>query len=678
MRALVSWLQDFVDIPESPEELAAALTLAGQAVDTVERHGDEFVLELDITSNRPDAANHLGLAREIAALYARPLKRPKIDLTEDIRPAAEFAKVEIEAEDLCARYVGRVLLGVEIKQSPDWLKQRLELCDIRSINNIADLTNYVLLECGHPTHAFDLKTLNEHRIVVRRAGAGEELRTLDGLDRKLTPEDLVIADAYRPVALAGIMGGIESEISDATTDVLIEAAWFEPSPIRRTSRRLSIHTEASYRFARGADIEAASWAADRIASLLGRLSPGVVLQGRLDAYPRRHEPQRIELRAERYRRIIGSDIGLDSMRAVLERLDFRCAYAGADTISVEIPPHRTDVEREIDLIEEVARIHGYDHVGSTLPAIGRPPQPKPHAAAETAVRETFRALGYDEMIGYAFQSSEEAEMFGGWPAIPLRNAFSENAAVMRTSAAATMLQAVAHNVHRNEADLKLAEMGRLYRREGDKLTEPPVLTLGLTGNVRAASLREAAKAADFFDLKADVVSLLSRFDLAQIFFEESDTPPHYVEGRAARVQTENGTVAYLGEIDPQICDRRKIRQPVYLAEIFLDPLYAAGLRRPQHRDLPKAPAVYRDFSLLAPEGIPFSEIRTAIGPMEHLISLEPLEIFRGKQVPEGRYSLLLRARWQKGDATFTDEQINGYAEALTSALERKLGVEQRA
>ena len=678
MRALVSWLQDFVDIPESPEELAAALTLAGQAVDQIEKHGDETVLELDITSNRPDAANHLGLAREIAALYARPLKWPKIELTEDIRPASDFARIEIQADDLCARYVGRVLLGVEIKPSPDWLKQRLELCGIRSINNIADLTNYVLLECGHPTHAFDLKTLNERRIVVRRAGAGEELRTLDGVERKLTPEDLVIADAYHPVALAGIMGGFETEISDTTTDVLIEAAWFEPSPIRRTSRRLAIHTEASYRFARGADVEAASWAADRIASLLGRISPGVVLQGRLDAYPRRHEPKRIELRAGRFRRIIGSEVSLDTMRAVLERLDFRCAYAGADSLSVEIPAHRTDVEREIDLIEEVARIHGYDHVASTMPTIGRPQRLNPNMAEEKSVRETFRALGYDEIIGYAFQSADEAEMFGVWPAIPLRNAFSENAAVMRTSSAGTMLHAVAHNVHRNEASLKLAEMGRVYRQEGDTTTEPPVLTLGLTGNIRGGNWREPARAADFFDLKADVVSLLSRFDFPQIFFEESDTPAHYVEGRSARMQTEAGTIGFIGEIDPQICDRRKIRQPVYLAEIQLDVLYGVGLRRPQHRDLPKVPAVVRDFSLLVPEGIPFSEIRTAIGPMEHLIALEPLEIFRGKQVPEGRYSLLLRARWQQGEATFTDEQIHAYAEALTSALTRKLGIEQRA
>ena len=554
----------------------------------------------------------------------------------------------------------------------------MELCGIRSVNNIADLTSYVLLECGHPTHAFDLNALNDRRIVVRRAAAGETMRTLDGLERRLTPEDLVIADAYRPVALAGIMGGLDSEISDSTKDVLIEAAWFEPGPVRRTSRRLNLHTDASYRFARGADIEAAPWAADRVASLLERISPGVVLQGRLDAYPRRREPLRVELRAARYQRVIGVEIGVDVMRKVLERLDFRCHYAGAETLSVEIPSHRLDVEREIDLIEEVARVQGYDRVPPTLPMIGRPQRPAPHVAEEGLVRETLRALGYDEMIGYAFQSAEEAEMFGAWPAIPLRNPFSELAAVMRTSSAPTMLQAIAHNVHRNETSVKLAELGRLYKRDGETLSEPPVLTLGATGAARPADLRDPAKELDFYGIKADVEALLRRFDFVQLHFEDQDTPPHYVGGCAARVQTERGTVAYLGEIDPQIAERRKIRQPVFLAEVFLDKLYEAGLRRPQHRDLPRAPAVYRDFSLLVPEGIPFGEIRAAIGPMEHLISLDPMEIFRGKQVAEGHYSLLLRARWQQGDQTFTDEQINAYAEQITAGLARKLNIQLRA
>ena len=305
MRALLSWIEDFVEITESPEKVAEDLTLVGLAVDGVERVDGETLFELDVTSNRPDALNHYGLAREIAALYRRPLKTPEIDFPEDERQASDFASIEIQAPELCPRYVGRVLLGVEIKPSPDWIRKRLELCGIRSINNIADLTNYVLLELGHPTHAFDLDTLNEHRIVVRSASAGETMRTLDGVDRALDSDQLVIADAYRPVALAGVMGGLETEISDKTTNVLIEAAWFEPGPIRRTSRRYAMHTEASHRFERGADIEAAPWAADRISGRLGKLSPGVILRGRLDAYPRKTERGAVVLRADRLTRLLG-------------------------------------------------------------------------------------------------------------------------------------------------------------------------------------------------------------------------------------------------------------------------------------------------------------------------------------------------------------------------------------
>ncbi|MEZ5363243.1 MAG: phenylalanine--tRNA ligase subunit beta [Bryobacterales bacterium] len=322
MRALISWLQDYVDIPESPEALAERLTLAGMAVDGIERDGDEAILELDITSNRPDAMNHIGLAREISAIFDRPLRIPEIEIAEDEREASTAASIKIEDADGCPRYVGRVMAGVEVRPSPDWLRRRLELCGIRSINNIADLTNYVLLECGHPTHAFDLETLNQHAIIVRRAGEGEELRTLDGIERKLSADDLVIADSYQPVALAGVMGGLETEISDKTRNVLIEAAWFQPGTIRRTSRRFGMHTEASHRFERGADIESAGWAADRIASLLGDLSTGVVLKGRIDAYPGKPVPTSLILRRLRIRQIVGADIPDADVERVLGALGF--------------------------------------------------------------------------------------------------------------------------------------------------------------------------------------------------------------------------------------------------------------------------------------------------------------------------------------------------------------------
>ena len=676
MRVLVSWLRDFVEIPETPEALGEALTLSGMAVDGVERIGDEVVFDIDVTSNRPDAMNHFGMAREIAAIFDRPLKRPATEFPEDPRHAADFASIEIVDDDLCPRYVGRVLLGVEVGPSPDWLKRRLELCGLRSINNIADLTNYVLLETGHPTHAFDLDTLNDRRIVVRRARGGEDLRTLDGLDRKLTEDDLVIADAYRPVALAGVMGGLETEISDRTRNVLIEAAWFQPSTIRKTARRFGMHTDASHRFERGADIEAAPWAADRIAGLLGRLSPGVVLSGRIDAYPRPHEPARVPLRRSRMTSILGVEIPDAEAERILKSLEFETEPADGGW-RVTIPSHRLDVEREIDVIEEAARIYGFDRVPSSLPSFATPPATTKFEAEERAVRETVRALGYDQTVGYAFISEAEARRFGSWDPIFLRNPFSELAAVMRTTSVPTLLRAVEWNYHRSEPNLRLAEVGRLYKREHGEYEEPPVLTLAVTGMARPTTVLEPGKKFDFYDLKSDVEAVLRRFDLASVVFDERDTPAYYVSGRSARIQSEQALVGYAGEIDPAVLAERKIRQPVLLAEIYLDRLYEVGLLRPQHREIPRLAPVDRDFSLLVPEGIPFGEIRAAIGVMEHLASIEPVEIFRGEQVPDGFYSLLLRASWQRNTETFTDAEVNGYAERIRADLERKLKIQTR-
>ncbi|MDA0206152.1 MAG: phenylalanine--tRNA ligase subunit beta [Acidobacteria bacterium] len=677
MRILRSWLEDFVELPESSEELGAALTMAGMAVDGVEQVDGETIFELDITSNRPDAMNHFGIAREVAAIFRRPLTPPRVEFPEDSRTVGEFARIEIEAADLCPRYVGRVLLGVEIKPSPDWLRRRLELCGTRPINNIADLTNYVLLELGHPTHAFDLDTLNERRIVVRRARADEEMRTLDGLDRKLSPADLVIADAYRPVALAGVMGGLETEISDRTKNVLIEAAWFHPGSIRRTARRFGMHTEASHRFERGADLEATVWAADRIAGLLGQLSPGVVLSGRIDAYPTQVQRPSVALRRARLAGMLGTTVPDEDVVDILSRLGFS-PQPTADGWRTPLPSQRLDVEREIDLIEEVGRIYGFGKIASTLPPMAAAPAPKPFEDEEAAARETIRGLGYDEMVGYSFISEKDAERFGSGEPVRLRNAVSELMTVMRPSAAPTLLHAIAHNIRYGEESVRLAEFGRVYRGGSGTYQEPASLAMAATGSAREANLQEQSKAFGFYDLKSDVEALLGRYDFVHVDFDDRDVPDYYVPGRSASVRTDRGRVAIVGEVDPQICDELKVRQPVFLAEIELDKLYDAGLRRPQYRPLPRVPPVERDFSLLVPEGVPFAEIRTAIGLVDYLERFEPVEIFRGKQVPEGHYALLVRAVWQRETESFRDEEIQASAVAILDSLKTKLRITLRS
>ena len=677
MRILFSWLRDFVEIRETPDELADALTMAGMAVETVEDRGGETIFEMDITSNRPDTLNHFGMAREVAAILGRPLKAPGVEVPAGSLAAGSKVSLSILEPSLCRRYSARVLLGVAIKPSPDWMRKRLELCGIRAINNIADLTNYVLLEIGHPTHAFDLDRLAGARIVVRSARAGEVLRTLDGVDRTLGPDNLVIADARKPVALAGVMGGLDTEVSDATKNVLIESAWFQPASIRRTARHFGMHTEASHRFERGADIEATPWAADRIAGLLGSISSGSVLEGLLDEYPGRWDESAVSLRRSSIKRMLGVEVPNGDVERIVRALGFDVQETN-EGWRLHVPSFRLDVAREIDVIEEIARVYGYDKFPPRLPEARTVPATVPFREEEKQLRETARSLGYDETIGYSIISSAEAERFGSWEAVPLKNPLTELLDVMRNSSVPPMLKAIEWNLNRNEADLRLMEIGRLYRCQNGEYSEPRVMTLGATGLSRPACLGDDGKPFNFHELKSDVEALLAPFDLVGTAYEDREVPAHYLTGFSARVVSDGKVVAWLGQLDPHIAEDRKIRQPVFLAEIFLDPLAEVSLRRMSHRPLPRVPAVHRDFSLLVPEGIRFAEISSAIGEQPHLVLLRPLEIFRGAQVPEGRYSLLLRAAWQKPDESLTDEEVGEYARQLVEGLGRKLGVEQRA
>ncbi len=676
MEILLSWLRDFVDIPEAPAETAEALTMAGLAVDAIREEDGEHVFELDVTANRPDALSHFGVAREISAIFDRPLRRPISEVSEIAEAAESRASVEILDPDLCARYSARVLLDVEIKPSPDWIRKRLELCGLRSINNIADLTNYVLLETGHPTHAFDLDLLDQSKIIVRRAVAGEELRTLDGLDRNLNDDRLVIADGSRAVALAGVMGGIETEISDSTRNVLLEAAWFEPGSIRRTSRRLGMHTEASHRFERGADVEATVWALDRIAHWVGQLSSGGVLEGVIDAYPKQFDPPSIELRAARISRVLGSDIPTADVERILAALGFAVEETD-EGWGVQPPSFRLDVEREIDLIEEVARIHGYHHLPTTLPSSAATIQEPPQAAQELRTRSVLRSLGYDETVAYAFIGEEEAKQFGKGNTVAIRNPVSELWAVMRNTAVPTMIRALEWNLNRNEPDVKLMEIGRLYRSENGGFREPPTLVLGACGMARRPSLGDAGIEFDFYELKSDVERLLGDFQLGVTAFEAGGVPEYYQPGQSACIVADRKTVGYLGALDAKVTADRKIRRPVFIAEIALDRLWDAGLRERVFQPAARVPASYRDFSLIVPEGVSFSEVCAAIGRQEFLVRLEPIEIFRGRQVSEGFYSLLLRAVWQKGDENLTDEEVNQYAALVTGSLSKTLGIRQR-
>ena len=462
MKLSPAWLREFVDAKVDDRRLAQDLTAVGIAVESISGEGKNAVFEMEIGTNRPDAMNHYGVAREAAVIYNLPLRAVDSKLPA-VAGKADF-KIEIADQTGCARYTSRIVRGVSIKSSPDAISKRLMLVDQRPINNAADATNYTLWEMGHPTHVFDLDLLQGGKILVRRAFTGETLKTLDGVERKLTPEDLVIADAAKPVALAGVMGGFDTMITQRTRNVLIEAAWFDPATVRRCARRHGLHTDASHRFERGADFEATLRACDRVAVLILESAGGTLDAGAIDVVARQMDLAPVALHLSEVHRILGEKLETNEIFRILQQLGFELMpeRGGDPDFTVRIPSWRLDVEREIDLVEEIARLHGYDKFANTLPAFAGAVVEAPDAEKDGKLRSTLLALGYDEAVSLTFISHADAETFSSAPLIELANPQSEEASVMRSSLVPGMLNMLAYNLNRGADDVRLFEAGSVF------------------------------------------------------------------------------------------------------------------------------------------------------------------------------------------------------------------------
>src|SRR5438067_208573 len=696
MRLLPTWLREFVKIPADDRRLAADLTLAGIAVEGVSDEGGETVFEMEITTNRPDAMNHYGVARECAAIYDRDLKplSAKLPKADGRRPTTGFP-IEIADPTGCARYTARVIRNVKIGPSPEPIRRRLELLGSTSISNAVDASNYTLQEIGHPTHAFDLDLLAGGRITVRRARSGEKLRTLDGIERQLHPEDLVIADAEQAVALAGVMGGFDSMISERTRSVLIESAWFDPATVRKTAKRHGMHTDASHRFERGADWGATSLACARVAELILQSAGGQLDGGEIDVVARQIDLAIVDLRRSEIERILGDVMPEQETARILRRLGFGVTAGRASVVvpanappatvgsggahaaiaeepsayTVQVPTWRLDVNREIDVIEELARIYGYNRFPNTLPAFSGEVVELPRAAKDEALRSTLLALGYNEAVSLTFISREEAQAFGGEP-VMIANPLSEEAAAMRTSLVPTMLDMLGRNLNRGNDSARLLEMGHVFEQIGDRIEERDVLCFGATGDAAQGSAHQPARAYTFFDMKGDMEQLLEHFEHRTLYFD-AHTPKHYHPGRSARGVLDGSTIARLGEISPEVQVARKLRQPVYIAEVSLERLYRHDLRHVRYTPVSRFPAVERDFSFVLPNEVTFDRVRAAVDAL-HIAELRdfvPAEIFRGVNVPQASYSILLRAKFQSGERTLRDEEVAGRAAQIIKALE---------
>jgi phenylalanyl-tRNA synthetase beta chain len=680
MKISPAWLGDFVDLTVDYARLAEELTLAGVAVEGVSGEGENTVFEMEITTNRPDAMNHYGVAREASALYDLPLK----PIESNLPPSQGKSEVTIDIQEpeLCPRFTAREIGGATIKPSTPQIAGRLRLIDQRPISNAVDATNYVLWESGKPTHVFDLDLLEGRRLVIRKARDGETLKTLDGVERKLCTEDLVVADAKKPVGLAGVMGGFDTMITERTKNILIESAWFDPVTVRRMSKRHGLHTDASHRFERGADFESTIPSANRVADLILASGGGTLVGDVIDVIARRIDLAPVKLDLREVHRILGEKLSTMEVRRILTRLGFTMAPANDDRYLIHIPSWRLDIAREIDIIEELARLHGYDKFPNTLPAYSGEVRDLPDAKKDARLRSFLLALGYNEAISLTFISKDDARRFSTAPALDLANPLSDEASVMRTSLVPSMLNMLAYNLNRGSDNVRLFEAGKVFEASGEKALERKHIAIGATGSVDANVVRglapgAAARPLSFFDLKGDVETLLALFSHRSLSYD-AQAADYYHPGRSARAVLDGTTVAQFGQIHPDVAAVRKLRQDVFVGEIYLDNLYQHDLRQVRYEALPRFPAVERDFSFVFDDRVEFEKIRESVMGLgiAELRSFVPVEIFRGEKVGEGKYSILMRANFQSSDRTLRDDEVAQWAGQIVHALESLGGVQR--
>ncbi len=683
MRILPTWLREFVNVAADDRQLAEDLTSAGIAVESVVEENGATIYEMDLTTNRVDAMNHFGVAREASAIYGAELGKVEPKLPDEAAgpsapPAARASvgmtdqgfPIVIEDAEGCARYSARIVRHVEIGPSPERIAKRLELLGSRPINNVADATNYALNELGHPTHAFDLDLLEGGTLVIRRAREGEMLKTLDGVDRKLSTDDLVIADAKKPVALAGVMGGFDTMITERTKNVLIESAWFDPATIRSTAKRHGMHTDASHRFERGADWGVTTLACDRVTQLILESAGGELPGGQIDVVARILDPARIELRLSEVKRILGIDLEEDEIQRILHSLGFQTTRVAAGTFKVKVPTWRLDVEREVDLLEELARIHGYNQFPNTLPPFTGAVVTQPDEPKNAKVRETMLALGYDEAISITFISEQDARTFAATEPLALVNPQSEEAGYMRTSMLPGLLTMVGYNLNRGNANVRLFEAGEVFEKVDDGRDEHRHLGFAATGDTFARSVHSLAQPYTFFHMKGDMEELLAAFQHSSLYFD-AETPKYFHPGRSARAVMDGQTVAHFGQLHPDLSAARKFRQDVYIAEVLLDRLYRHGLREPRYRSISKFPAVERDFSFVFDDSVTFERIKRAIEELgiTELQHFVPAEVYRGDKVGLGKYSVLLHAEFQSKERTLRDDEVAQWSAQIIARLE---------
>ena len=644
---------------------------------------DDVVFELEITPNRPDCLSLIGVAREIRAETGNPLKLPTVDLQESGINIRDLTSVTIDAPDLCPRYAARVIQGVKVAESPVWLQQRLESVGIGVINNIVDVTNFVLMEYGQPLHAFDYHKLAENRIVVRRARDNEQITTLDEVARELTSDMLVIADAEKPVALAGIMGGYDSEITETTCDVLLESAYFNPLSIRATAKALGISTEASYRFERGADPGAVLAALDRAAQLIAELTGGTICDGIVDVYPGQQSLTEIQLRPERVNFVLGTTIETAEMVQILDRLGFDVDITGK-VYQVVVPTFRSDVTREIDLIEEIARVYGYDNIPTTLPKGDIPvPAPTPKTEARRRIKHFLLAAGMMEAVNYSFcdpNCFDKIRLNVDDPlrnTLQLRNPLSPEMSVLRTTLTPGLLENAQHNRNHQIDTIALFEIGGVFVHDGEE-KEPERVTGVLAGQIGEGVYSDPYRHPDFFDIKGLVEGMLEVCGVVDWTLQKTDAPTFH-PGRNAEVLLGDRRIGVFGEVHPEVLENYDLPYKAYLFEFDLEGLADAATFAKRFEPISIYPKVARDLAIVVDKetlsDMPTGLIYTTGG--DSVDSVRLFDVYEGEQVPEGKKSLAYTITYHSATETLTDKAVNALHDEVVKCLNRELGAELR-
>jgi phenylalanyl-tRNA synthetase beta chain len=658
------------------------------------RAGSDVVYDLEITPNRPDLNSVIGIAREISAVRGAPLRVPEIGTpaTDSQRAAADLVSVRLEDSELCPRYTARVVLGVKIGPSPDWLKTTLEKVGVRSINNVVDVTNYVMLEVGQPLHAFDYHLLAPAEagarptIVVRRANEGEKFVTLDEQERALTARNLLIADETKAVALAGVMGGRNSEINPNTVDVLIESACFQPQNIRATSKKLDLRTESSYRFERGSDIGICDWASRRAAQLIIETAGGRLAQGVVDAYPNPTPPKQITLRHHKVREVFGLDLSPEQIEAYLGQLELKSASrkpqpvgetpAKTEPVSFRIPTFRVDLKREIDLIEEIARLYGVDRIPATPPrgAIGSNAYDTVHDEL-AEVRRILTGLGLHEAQGQTLISNVAAGLITAEPPVALANPLSSDMDVLRPSLLPGLLSALRHNLSHKTYDAALFEVGRVFHHGNGQVREGRRVAMALTGQRHPLFWSGAGREDkfDIYDLKGLLEEFLEQFGLRGLAYNgRTGESPLFLE--SATIQLGKFQIGEFGLVLPRLAKQYDLRDAVVLAELNLDQLLARRNMVKGFKALPAFPSIRRDVAMLVPESTTHEAVAQIVKQARaaNLEGVELFDVFRGKNVPAGQKSMAYAFTYRSLERTLTDSEVNGAHEKVVAQLKERL------